>query len=197
MATEAALARLAGSAPEDLCRVSRLRELHGAIDAAGLCSRGIAGGLPVGLGPGGAVDTSSDVKRLHAIFDAAVANGMHYLVSHYVDEVCSMDEFSSPDGVEAYLQDGEMVLEWAASAADRAAQELDSALVVRTVGRCKLDPGVKAPRRIQKFNLNLTKRNLLFQLEPWFSELAPHTAREPEGSPLWRARPGSSRLFAR
>ena len=76
-------------------------------------------------------DGASDVAKLHQLFDAAVANGMPQLVCHYVDEVCGHDDFSSPDGVEAYLQDGEMVAEWA-SEAFRRVQALDQAAALRT-----------------------------------------------------------------
>ena len=59
---------------------------------------------------------------------------MPQLVCHYVDEVCGHDDFSSPDGVEAYLQDGEMVAEWAASSLRSAEQALDQAAALRTQG---------------------------------------------------------------
>ena len=48
----------------------------------------------------------SGVARLHSLFDAAVRHGASSLLCHYVDEVCGRDDFS-PDGVEAYLRDGE------------------------------------------------------------------------------------------
>ena len=79
-------------------------------------------------------DGASDVAKLHQLFDAAVANGMPQLVCHYVDEVCGHDDFSSPDGVEAYLQDGEMVAEWATSSLRSAEQALDQAAALRTQG---------------------------------------------------------------
>ena len=56
---------------------------------------------------------------------------MPQLVCHYVDEVCGHDDFSSPDGVEAYLQDGEMVAEWAVAALASAAVVLEQAAALR------------------------------------------------------------------
>lgn len=98
---EVALAELASCAPAELSRVSRLREVHAMCSAAGVLQSGTSGSSSAAAhaasaaGPGAA-----DVAKLHALFDAAVAHGMGQMVCHYVDEVCSHDDFSSPDGVE-------------------------------------------------------------------------------------------------
>ena len=72
-------------------------------------------------------ECAPDVAKLHQIFDAALRRGVSQLVCHYVDEVCGHDDFSSPDGVEAYLQDGECVAEWAYAALRAAEGEIERA----------------------------------------------------------------------
>jgi len=102
---EMALAELAACSPAELCRVARLREVHARCSAAGVLDAGYGGSFSAASHAGdasaaGAGDGAADVGKLHALFDAAVRHGMPQLVCHYVDEVCSLDDFSSPDGVE-------------------------------------------------------------------------------------------------
>ena len=118
-AGEAALETLMSCLPADLSRVAKLREVHAACSAAGVVDARSTAETSAGDDDDGA----GDVARLHSLFDAAVRHGASSLVCHYVDEVCGRDDFSSPDGVEAYLRDGEMVAEWAV-AATRGAEAL-------------------------------------------------------------------------
>ena len=106
-AGELALAELAACAPGDLSRVARLREIHARCAAAGVLNPSWGGSVAGGstaaaaaAGEGEGAGGASDVAKLHALFDAAVRHGMPQLVCHYVDEVCSLDDFTSPDGVE-------------------------------------------------------------------------------------------------
>ena len=102
---EVALAELAACSPAELCRVARLREVHARCSTAGVLDAGYGGSFSAashagGASAAGAGNGAADVGKLHALFDAAVRHGMPQLVCHYVDEVCSLDDFSSPDGVE-------------------------------------------------------------------------------------------------
>ena len=119
-AGEAALETLMSCLPADLSRVAKLREVHAACSAAGVVDARSTAETSAGDDDDGG---AGDVARLHSLFDAAVRHGASSLVCHYVDEVCGRDDFSSPDGVEAYLRDGEMVAEWAV-AATRGAEAL-------------------------------------------------------------------------
>ena len=123
-AGEAALETLVSCLPADLSRVAKLREVHAACSAAGVVD---ARSATAETSAGDDDDGAGDVARLHSLFDAAVRHGVSSLVCHYVDEVCGRDDFSSPDGVEAYLRDGEMVAEWAVAATRRAEAVLASA----------------------------------------------------------------------
>ena len=123
-AGEAALDTLVSCLPADLSRVAKLREVHAACSAAGVVD---ARSATAETSAGDDDDGAGDVARLHSLFDAAVRHGASSLVCHYVDEVCGRDDFSSPDGVEAYLRDGEMVAEWAVAATRRAEAVLASA----------------------------------------------------------------------
>ena len=123
-AGEAALETLMSCLPADLSRVAKLREVHAACSAAGVVDARSATAEP---SAGDDDDGAGDVARLHSLFDAAVRHGASSLVCHYVDEVCGRDDFSSPDGVEAYLRDGEMVAEWAVAATRGAEAVLASA----------------------------------------------------------------------
>ena len=123
-AGEAALETLVSCLPADLSRVAKLREVHAVCSAAGVVDARSATAKP---SAGDDEDGAGDVARLHGLFDAAVRHGASSLVYHYVDEVCGQDDFSSPDGVEAYLRDGEMVAEWAVAATHRAEAILASA----------------------------------------------------------------------
>ena len=132
---EQALAELAMCDPADLSKVQKLRVIHSRCAQAGvLTGASVSSASATAHAASAAGDGASDVAKLHQLFDAAVANGMPQLVCHYVDEVCGHDDFSSPDGVEAYLQDGEMVAEWAASSLRSAEQALDQAAALRTQG---------------------------------------------------------------
>lgn len=97
-----ALAELAGCDPAELSRVARLREVHARCAAAGVldAAAGSGSASAAAHAASAAGSGASDVARLHALFDAAVRHGMPQLVCHYVEEVCSHDDFSSPDGVE-------------------------------------------------------------------------------------------------
>jgi hypothetical protein len=99
LAGEAALAELAACNPAELSRVTKLREVHARCARAGVCTSTAAGSSAAAaaeiVGTGAA-----DVALLYALFDTAVLHGMPQLVCHYVEEVCSHDDFSSPDGVE-------------------------------------------------------------------------------------------------
>ena len=117
-AGEAALETLMSCLPADLSRVAKLREVHAACSAAGVVDARSTAETSAGDDDDGA----GDVARLHSLFDAAVRHGASSLVCHYVDEVCGRDDFSSPDGVEAYLRDGEMVA--SGPAATRGAEAL-------------------------------------------------------------------------
>jgi len=121
---EAALETLVSCLPADLSRVAKLREVHAACSAAGVVD---ARSATAETSAGDDDDGAGDVARLHSLFDASVRHGASSLVCHYVDEVCGRDDFSSPDGVEAYLRDGEMVAEWAVAATRRAEAVLVSA----------------------------------------------------------------------
>ena len=132
---EQALAELAMCDPADLSKVQKLRVIHSRCAQAGvLTGASVSSASATAHAASAAGDGASDVAKLHQLFDAAVANGMPQLVCHYVDEVCGHDDFSSPDGVEAYLQDGEMVAEWATSSLRSAEQALDQAAALRTQG---------------------------------------------------------------
>ena len=132
---EQALAELASCDPADLSKVAKLRVIHSRCAQAGvLTGASVSSATATAHAASAAGDGASDVAKLHQLFDAAVANGMPQLVCHYVDEVCGHDDFSSPDGVEAYLQDGEMVAEWCAAALRSAEQALDQAAALRTAG---------------------------------------------------------------
>ena len=132
---EQALAELAMCDPADLSKVQKLRVIHSRCAQAGvLTGASVSSASATAHAASAAGDGASDVAKLHQLFDAAVANGMPQLVCHYVDEVCGHDDFSSPDGVEAYLQDGEMVAEWAASSLRSAERALDQAAALRTQG---------------------------------------------------------------
>ena len=132
---EQALTELAMCDPADLSKVQKLRVIHSRCAQAGvLTGASVSSASATAHAASAAGDGASDVAKLHQLFDAAVANGMPQLVCHYVDEVCGHDDFSSPDGVEAYLQDGEMVAEWAASSLRSAEQALDQAAALRTQG---------------------------------------------------------------
>ena len=120
-AGEAALETLMSCLPADLSRVAKLREVHAACSAAGVVD---ARSATAETSAGDDDDGAGDVARLHSLFDAAVRHGASSLVCHYVDEVCGRDDFSSPDGVEAYLRDGEMVAEWAVAATRRVRRRL-------------------------------------------------------------------------
>ena len=130
---ESALAALADRSPAELSRVPTLRAAHAACAAAGVFDGGAASASASAAAhaASAAGDGAVDVAKLHQIFDAAVHHGMPQLVCHYVDEVCGHDDFSSPDGVEAYLQDGEMVAEWAVAALASAAVVLEQAAALR------------------------------------------------------------------
>ena len=130
---ESALAALADRSPAELSRVPTLRAAHAACAAAGVFDGGAASASASAAAhaASAAGDGAVDVAKLHQIFDAAVHHGMPQLVCHYVDEVCGHDDFSSPDGVEAYLQDGEMVAEWAVAALASAAVALEQAAALR------------------------------------------------------------------
>ena len=132
-ALESALAALADRSPAELSRVPTLRAAHAACAAAGVFDGGAASASASAAAhaASAAGDGAVDVAKLHQIFDAAVHHGMPQLVCHYVDEVCGHDDFSSPDGVEAYLQDGEMVAEWAVAALASAAVALEQAAALR------------------------------------------------------------------
>ena len=120
-AFELALESLVSCHPIDLSRVAKLREVHAVCVSAGVVDGSVAAACAE---PGSSdADGARDVARLHSLFHAAVTHGAAQLVCHYVDEVCGRDDFSSPDGVEAYLRDGEMVAEWAVSAT-RAAERV-------------------------------------------------------------------------
>ena len=132
---EQALAELASCDPADLSKVAKLRVIHSRCAQAGvLTGASVSSATATAHAASAAGDGASDVAKLHQLFDAAVANGMPQLVCHYVDEVCGHDDFSSPDGVEAYLQDGEMVAEWCSAALRSAEQALDQAAALRTAG---------------------------------------------------------------
>ena len=118
-AGEAALDMLVSCHPADLSRVAKLREVHSACVSAG-----VVAGRSTQNSTLNDADGASDVAQLHSLFDAAVTHGAGSLVCHYVDEVCGRDDFSSPDGVEAYLRDGEMVAEWCSAATRSATQAL-------------------------------------------------------------------------
>ena len=136
-AMERALEDLASTDPSDLSSVKNLREMHARCAAAGVFT---AAGPNFGSASAAfhaaasTHDGAADVAKLHLLFDAAVAHGIPHLVCHYVDEVCGRDEFTSPDGVEAYLQDGEMVAEWATAALKSAEQALERASNLRAGG---------------------------------------------------------------
>ena len=130
-AGEAALETLMSCLPADLSRVAKLREVHAACSAAGVVDARSTAETSAGDDDDGA----GDVARLHSLFDAAVRHGASSLVCHYVDEVCGRDDFSSADGVEAYLRDGEMVAEWAVASTRGAEALLASAFRVHRLER--------------------------------------------------------------
>ena len=126
---EEALASLAAVDPADLSRVASLRAMHAECAAAGVFAGDLGTSAASAAAARAAVgdECAPDVAKLHQIFDAAVRRGVSQLVCHYVDEVCGHDDFSSPDGVEAYLQDGECVAEWAYAALRAAEGEIERA----------------------------------------------------------------------
>ena len=126
---EEALASLAAVDPADLSRVASLRAMHAECAAAGVFAGDLGTSAASAAAARAAVgdECAPDVAKLHQIFDAALRRGVSQLVCHYVDEVCGHDDFSSPDGVEAYLQDGECVAEWAYAALRAAEGEIERA----------------------------------------------------------------------
>ena len=101
-AGEEALAELAACNPAELSRVARLREVHARCSAAGVLDTAAGSGSASAAAhaASAAGEGTTDVAKLHELFDAAVLHGIPQLVCHYVEEVCGQDDFSSPDGVE-------------------------------------------------------------------------------------------------
>ncbi len=86
-----------------------LEELHARCAAAGLAP---------------AAPPPSDLARLHALFDVALAHGLAAVVADYVADVCADLALTSPDPAAALLRDGEAVRRWAAGAAAAGRQRL-------------------------------------------------------------------------
>ena len=117
-----ALDELAILPPSALTSIGTLRRVHASLVAAG------AQGLHTDPTTDRTAPASGeDVERLHEIFDACASAGAPSTATHYVDEVCGDARVVSDNAVEAYLRDGECVLEWATKSLTRAAFRLDGA----------------------------------------------------------------------
>ena len=117
-----ALDELAILPPSALTSIGTLRRVHASLVAAG------AQGLHMDPTTDRTAPASGeDVERLHEIFDACASAGAPSTATHYVDEVCGDARVVSDNAVEAYLRDGECVLEWAKKSLTRAAFRLDGA----------------------------------------------------------------------
>ena len=117
-----ALDELAILPPSALTSIGTLRRVHASLVAAG------AQGLHTDPTTDRTAPASGeDVERLHEIFDACASAGAPSTATHYVDEVCGDARVVSDNAVEAYLRDGECVLEWAKKSLTRAAFRLDGA----------------------------------------------------------------------
>lgn len=117
-----ALDELAILPPSALTSIGTLRRVHASLVAAG------AQGLHTEPTTDRAAPAcAADVERLHEIFDACARAGAPSTATHYVDEVCGDSRIVSDNAVEAYLRDGECVLEWAKKSLKQAAFRLDGA----------------------------------------------------------------------
>ena len=65
-----------------------------------------------------------DVKRLQALFDVGLSNGLACVVVDYVNEVCHDAYAVSSDAFEARLMEAEMVVQWCHEALQRSSKEV-------------------------------------------------------------------------